>query len=71
MRCIIADDEYLVRFSIQDMLNEISSETDVQTEIIYQAVDGEDLVHAVSELKPDLVFVDIRMPKVNGLDAIK
>jgi len=71
MKCIIADDEHLVRFSIQDMLEEIADAGSLWFEEIHQAVDGQDLLRQVVTAQPDLVFVDIRMPLVNGLDAIE
>jgi len=71
MKCIIADDEHLVRFSIQDMLEEIADSGSLWFEEIHQAVDGQDLLRQVAAAQPDLVFVDIRMPLVNGLDAIE
>jgi len=71
MQCIIADDEHLVRFSIQDMLEEIADAGLLWFEQISQAVDGQDLLGQVELVRPDLVFVDIRMPGINGLDAIE
>lgn len=71
MKCIIADDEHLVRFSIQDMLEEIADAGLFWFEEISQAVDGQDLLRQVVPAQPDLVFVDIRMPGLNGLDAIE
>ncbi len=71
MKCIIADDEHLVRFSIQDMLEEIADAGLLWFEEIRQAVDGQDLLKQVMLAQPDLAFVDIRMPIVNGLDAIE
>jgi two-component system response regulator YesN len=71
MKCIIADDEHLVRFSIQDMLEEIADAGLLWFEEISQAVDGQDLLRQVALAQPDLVFVDIRMPRKSGLDAIE
>ena len=71
MRCIIADDEHLVRFSIQDMLEEIAESSSVWFEGILQVADGKDLVQQVRLHQPDVVFVDIRMPVINGLDAME
>lgn len=70
MRCIVADDEYLIRFSIIDMLKELEGEAVVTFETLEQAEDGQQLVEKFSELLPDLVFVDIRMPKLDGLQAM-
>ena len=71
MKCIIADDEHLVRFSIQDMLEEIADAGLIWFEEIRQAVDGQDLLRQVVPVLPDLVFVDISMPGQSGLDAIE
>ncbi len=71
MKCIIADDEHLVRFSIQDMLEEIADAGLLWFEEIRQAVDGQDLLRQVALAQPDLAFVDIRMPGLSGLDAIE
>lgn len=67
MKVLIADDEYLVRSSLTSMLNELK----LPIEIIGEATNGEELVELVKKQTPDLVFVDIRMPELNGLDAIK
>ncbi len=71
MKCIIADDEYLVRFSILDMLEEIASEMSMNFSAIEQAGNGEELLELLEALQPDIVFVDIKMPKVNGLEAME
>lgn len=71
MKCIIADDERLVRYSIQDMLEEIADAGVAWFEKISQVVNGRELLRQVRVIQPDLVFVDIRMPLLNGLDAIE
>lgn len=71
MKCIIADDERLVRYSIQDMLEEIADTGVVWFDEISQVVNGKDLLRQVRVVQPDLVFVDIRMPLLSGLDAIE
>lgn len=71
MKCIIADDERLVRYSIQDMLEEIADAGVAWFDGISQVVNGKELLRQVRVVQPDLVFVDIRMPLLNGLDAIE
>lgn len=67
MRVFIADDESLIRKSLKSMLQEMK----VPIKLVGEAVNGEEMVQKISELQPDLAFVDIRMPKLNGLEAIK
>ncbi|NOV04351.1 response regulator transcription factor [Paenibacillus planticolens] len=67
MNIIIADDERLIRSSLSSMLDEL----EIQVHVVGEAKNGEELVELVERLAPDLVFVDIRMPKLTGLDAIK
>lgn len=67
MRVVIADDESLVRASLKSMLEE--SEFSVQ--VVGQATDGQELVSLVEKFLPDIAFVDIKMPVLNGLEAIK
>jgi two-component system response regulator YesN len=67
VRILIADDEKLVRFSLKSMLEEIG----IPASSIQVAVDGEELVEKVRRLRPDIALVDIRMPKLNGLEAIE
>ncbi len=71
MKCIIADDEHLVRFSIQDMLEDLAVQGIVWFDEIRQTADGEELLKMIGDSQPELVFVDIHMPKLNGLDAME
>ena len=67
MKILIADDEKNVRLSLRSMLNEIN----VRIDRIIEAENGEKLLLCLHESKPDIAFVDIKMPKLSGLDAIK
>ncbi|SYX82441.1 response regulator [Paenibacillus alvei] len=66
MRILVADDEALVRASLRSMLAELN----MPVHVIGEARNGEEALRYVAERQPDLVFVDIRMPKLNGLEVI-
>ena len=63
---IIVDDSDMVRAILRDFL-----EADGNFRVISEAVDGEDGVKKILFLNPDLVTMDIEMPKMNGLQAIE
>jgi two-component system response regulator YesN len=67
MRILIADDEYLIRASLISMLDELH----LPIHSLQEATTGEQMVNIVRHDRPDLAFVDIRMPGLNGLEAIK
>jgi two-component system response regulator YesN len=67
VKILIADDEKLVRYSLKSMLEEI----DVSSRSIDVACNGEEMVAAVLRSSPDIAFVDIKMPRLDGLAAIK
>jgi DNA-binding LytR/AlgR family response regulator len=64
---IIADDERLMRDQLRMRLGQVWPEL----EIIGEAKNGEEAVELVRQLKPDLTFLDIRMPGTNGMDAAR
>ena len=64
VRVVIADDSLVAR----EMLAQILS-TDPAIEVVGQAKDGEEAVDMVGRLRPDLVTMDIHMPKLDGLKA--
>ncbi len=63
---VLADDHVLVRKGIRAML-----ESDEALEVIGEADNGEQAIRLVKELKPDLLVTDIRMPVLNGLEAVE
>lgn len=64
LKVLIADDEPLVRKSIRRLLR------DHDVEIIEECEDGRSALHSMREKNPDLVFLDIQMPEMNGIDVI-
>ena len=64
-RLFIADDQTLFRESLAGM---ISGQPDLV--VIGQAADGEEAVRQVVQLQPDLVLMDIGLPKLDGLQAV-
>jgi DNA-binding LytR/AlgR family response regulator len=64
---IIADDERLMR----DLLRTRLSQVWPDLEIIGEAKNGDEAVQLVDELKPDLTFLDIRMPGKTGMEAAR
>ncbi len=65
MRVLLADDHALFRAGLASLL------TAWGLEVVGQASNGEEAIAAVRELEPDLVFMDIGMPIVNGLAAAR
>ena len=66
IRVIVADDHPLLRDA---MRNTLEMQEDI--EVIGEASDGEEAVKLSSELNPDVVIMDIVMPKLNGIEATK
>jgi two-component system LytT family response regulator len=66
IRAIIVDDERLAREGIKTFLAE---EPDV--EVVGECADGASAVRAVEERRPDLLFLDVQMPRLNGFDVLE
>jgi len=64
MRIIIVDDEMLARGVVREYLAEHAD-----AEIVAECANGFEAVKAISELAPDLVFLDIQMPKLDGFEV--
>ena len=67
MRVVVADDERLMREQLCARLREV----DVSIEVLAQARNGQEALDQVREHQPDLVFLDIRMPVMTGIDAAR
>jgi two-component system, NarL family, sensor kinase len=65
-RILIADDHEMLRRGVRNTL-----QTELDLEICGEAVDGQDAVEKVKALQPDLVILDINMPVLNGLVAVR
>lgn len=66
IRVLIADDQAIARQGLQVIL---SAEEDI--EVVGQAKDGQEALELVEKLKPDLVLMDLKMPRLNGVQATK
>ena len=62
-RVVIAEDETLIRLDLAEMLGEEGYE------VVGEAGDGQQAVDLATELKPDLVIMDVKMPRRDGIDA--
>ena len=65
LRILVADDHEVVRRGIRTLL-----ETRSEWEICGEASTGRDVVAKTARLKPDVVFLDITMPDLSGLEAV-
>ena len=66
LRTVIVDDEPLARERLASLL---SAEQDI--EVVAQCRDGEEAVTAIEQHSPDLVFLDVQMPGLNGFEVIE
>lgn len=65
IRTLIVDDEPLARRNLRVLL-----EKDPQIEIIDECRNGREAVKAINSLSPDLIFLDIQMPEMDGFDVL-
>ncbi|HZR63759.1 MAG TPA: response regulator transcription factor [Terriglobales bacterium] len=65
-RILLADDHEVVRAGLRALLEEQNG-----WEVVAEAVDGRDAVEKATKLKPDVVVIDIAMPSLNGLEAVR
>ena len=65
LRILIADDHTLVRQGVRKIL-----ETQPGWVVVAEASDGRDAVHQTLELQPDIVVMDLAMPRLNGIEAV-
>ena len=65
MRVLLADDHTLLREGLRRSLE------DAGVEIVGEAADGEEAVRLAGELHPDVVLMDVSMPRLGGVDATR
>jgi AmiR/NasT family two-component response regulator len=65
MRILLAEDETIIRLDLREILERAGFE------VCAEARDGEEAVELASSAKPDLAILDVKMPKLDGIDAAK
>lgn len=65
-RVLIIDDEPLARMVLQEYLQGMP-----QFEVIQECGDGFEGIKAINQHKPDLIFLDVQMPKINGFEMLE
>jgi len=65
-RVLIVDDSVFMRTIIRDLLSK-----DPDLEIVGSATDGNDALEKIKDLRPDLITLDIEMPKKNGIEVLQ
>ena len=63
-RVMVVDDKLDNRMFLYDLLSPLGFE-------VSEAIDGEDCLRKIQEVSPDIVLMDLRMPKINGLEATR
>jgi response regulator NasT len=66
IRVLIADDEPLIRMDLKELLEESPS-----YHVIAEAKDGAEAIEMAKQYDPDVIFLDIRMPGMDGIEAAK
>jgi two-component system, LytTR family, response regulator len=66
LRVVIVDDEPLARGLVRELLAAHPG-----VEVVAECVNGFDAVKAVAELRPDLMFLDVQMPKLSGFEVLE
>jgi len=66
MKVVIADDQALVRAGLRMIL-----ESQADIEVVAEAGDGEEALAACTQHHPDVVLMDVKMPRLNGLEALR
>src|SRR5579859_1167927 len=66
IRVLLADDHAVLRAGLRALLG-----VEPDMEVVGEADNGEDAVRKADELQPDVVVLDIAMPRMNGLEVIR
>ncbi|HTS78728.1 MAG TPA: protein kinase [Bryobacteraceae bacterium] len=66
IRAVIVDDEELARHLLREYLSQAGG-----VEVVAECANGFEAVKAVAERKPDLVFLDVQMPKLDGFEVLE
>src|SRR5579863_5724563 len=66
MKALIIDDEPLARSIVKEYLKNF-----LQIELLQECGDGFEGVKAIQQHQPDLIFLDIQMPKINGFEMLE
>jgi DNA-binding NarL/FixJ family response regulator len=66
IRLLIADDHPVMRYTLRSVLKQYP-----EIEVVGEATNGEDAVLSVEELQPEIVLMDINMPKLDGIAATR
>lgn len=66
IRVLLVDDDPLIRTGLRLMLSPAGDIT-----VVGEAADGDEVAHAVAAHHPDLVLLDVRMPRVSGIEAVR
>ncbi|MGH2674023.1 MAG: response regulator [Actinomycetota bacterium] len=66
MRVLIVDDHPVTRDGLRTAFNMAD-----EIEVVGEAASGEEAIHVVADTEPDIVFMDVRMPGMNGIQATR
>ena len=66
LRVLVADDQEIVRTGLAMILGAQEG-----IEVVATAIDGQDAVEQARQLRPDVCLLDIRMPRMNGIEATR
>jgi two-component system LytT family response regulator len=67
MRCVLVDDEAPARERLRDLL----AQTAVEVTVVGEAGSGKEAVSLIHESRPDVVFLDVQMPVIDGFEVVE